>query len=37
MQGKRTILIAAVVAVVAAAATLGIAALHRHADGSTPR
>jgi len=32
MQGKRTILIAAVVAAVAAAATLGIAALHRHAD-----
>jgi diguanylate cyclase (GGDEF)-like protein len=32
MQGRRTILIAAVVALVAAAATLGIAALHRHAD-----
>src|ERR1700710_2553802 len=32
MQGRRTILIAAVVALVAAAATLGIAALHRRAD-----
>ena len=32
MQRKRTILIAAVVALVATAATLGIAALHRHAD-----
>jgi diguanylate cyclase (GGDEF)-like protein len=32
MQGRRTILIATVVALVAAAATLGIAALHRHAD-----
>ena len=32
MQGKRTLLIAAVVALAAAAATLGIAALHRHAD-----
>jgi diguanylate cyclase (GGDEF)-like protein len=32
MQGKRTLLIAAVVAVAAAAATLGIAALHGHAD-----
>src|SRR4051812_17151740 len=32
MPGKRTILIASVVALVATAATLGIAALHRHAD-----
>src|SRR5262245_37576986 len=32
MRGKRTILIATVVALVATAATLGIAALHRHAD-----
>jgi diguanylate cyclase (GGDEF)-like protein len=32
MQGRRTILIAAIVALVAAAATLGIAALHSHAD-----
>src|SRR4051812_29713226 len=33
MQGsKRTVFIATVVALVAAAATLGIAALHRHAD-----
>ena len=32
MKGRRTILIAAIVAVVATAATLGIAALHRHAD-----
>ena len=32
MRGKRTILIATVVAIVATAATLGIAALHRHAD-----
>jgi diguanylate cyclase (GGDEF)-like protein len=32
MQGRRTILIATVVALAAAAATLGIAALHRHAD-----
>ena len=32
MQGKRTLLIAVVVAVAAAAATLGIAALHGHAD-----
>jgi diguanylate cyclase (GGDEF)-like protein len=32
MQGRRTILIATVVALVAAAATLGIAALHRHGD-----
>jgi diguanylate cyclase (GGDEF)-like protein len=32
MRGKRTILIATVIALLAAAATLGIAALHRHAD-----
>jgi diguanylate cyclase (GGDEF)-like protein len=32
MRGKRTILIAAVVALLATAATLGIAVLHRHAD-----
>jgi diguanylate cyclase (GGDEF)-like protein len=32
MRGKRTILIATIVALVATAATLGIAALHRHAD-----
>jgi diguanylate cyclase (GGDEF)-like protein len=32
MRGKRTILIATVVALVATAATLGIAALHRRAD-----
>jgi diguanylate cyclase (GGDEF)-like protein len=32
MRGKRTILIATVVALGVAAATLGIAALHRHAD-----
>ncbi len=32
MKGRRTILIAAIVAVVATVATLGIAAVHRHAD-----